>query len=77
VARVLAPGGVLVVREIDPGTLRGRGLVAAEHLVGFDSVFYRPAALAERLQWAGLDPRIVESGVSYTVAGVAENGEAK
>lgn len=69
-ARVLAPGGVLVVREFDPTTLRGRALVAAERLVGFDSQFWPPGRLAERLAGAGLEPAITEEGFGYTVAGV-------
>lgn len=47
--RVLRPGGVLLIREFDPTTLRGRGLVAAEHLVGFDSGFWTPETLRDRL----------------------------
>ncbi|WP_254274057.1 class I SAM-dependent methyltransferase [Haloarcula marina] len=76
-ARVLRPGGVLVIRDFDPVTLRGRGLVAAEHLVGFESVFYTPAELVEKLTAAGLRPTIVEEGFGYTVAGVAESETGK
>ena len=47
--RVLRSGGVLLIREFDPTTLRGRGLVAAEHLVGFDSGFRAPETLRDRL----------------------------
>lgn len=68
--RVLRPGGVLVVREFDPSTLRGRGLVAAEHLVGFDSTFWPPETLHQRLAAAGFDAGVVESGFGYTVVGV-------
>jgi len=69
--RALRPGGVLVVREFDPTTLRGRGLVVAEQLVGFDSHFYSPDDLHERLVAAGFDATVVERGFGYTVAGVA------
>jgi demethylmenaquinone methyltransferase/2-methoxy-6-polyprenyl-1,4-benzoquinol methylase len=73
--RALAPGGVLVVREFDPTTVRGRGLVLAEHLVGFDSAFWSPDDLAARVAAAGLDATVVERGFGYTVAGVRSAAE--
>lgn len=69
-ARVLRPGGVLVVREFDPSTLRGRALVAAERLVGFDSTFYTPEELAATMADAGLVTFHPDEGFGYTVAGV-------
>ena len=72
VVRALAPGGVLVIREFDPSTLRGRALVASEKLVGFDSAFATPAELVRFLERAGFRARIVETGFGYTVAGVVE-----
>ena len=68
----LRPGGVLVVREFDPTTLRGRALVAAEHAIGFDSRFEGPDALADRMARAGLEPTVVGRGFGYTVAGKRE-----
>ncbi|WP_372480634.1 methyltransferase domain-containing protein [Halomicrobium sp. HM KBTZ05] len=68
--RVLAPGGVLVVADFDPSTIRGRGLVAAEHLVGFASRFDTPQQLHRRMADAGLEPVIVEDGFGYVVAGI-------
>ncbi|WP_349292255.1 class I SAM-dependent methyltransferase [Halobacterium zhouii] len=68
--RVLRPGGVLVVREFDPGTLRGRLLVAAEHVVGFEPTFLGADELATLLARSGLDSRVLESGFAYTVVGV-------
>jgi len=70
--RALRPGGVLVVREFDPTTLRGRGLVLGERIVGFDSQFYAPEDLRERLADAGFDATIPDRGFGYTVAGVTE-----
>jgi len=67
--RVLRPGGVLVIREFDPTTLRGRGLVVAEHLVGFDSHFHSPEDLRDRLTTAGFEATVVETGFGYTVVG--------
>jgi demethylmenaquinone methyltransferase/2-methoxy-6-polyprenyl-1,4-benzoquinol methylase len=69
-ARVLAPGGALVVREFDPEHPLGRALVAAEHAIGMASRFRTPAALAAAFDDAGLDPRIVDRGFGYTVVGV-------
>jgi demethylmenaquinone methyltransferase/2-methoxy-6-polyprenyl-1,4-benzoquinol methylase len=74
-ARVLRPGGVLVVREFDPGTLRGRGLAAAERLVGFDSTFYQPDALADRVDEAGLDAAVLDRGFGYTVVGTKRESQ--
>lgn len=76
-ARVLRPGGVLVVREFDPSTVLGRGLVAGEHLIGFESRFYTPDELAGTVAAAGLDPTVIERGFGYTVSGVAESEKAK
>lgn len=70
-ARVLAPGGVLVVREFDRSTRRGRGLQALEVAVGFDSTFYTAAELESAIEAAGLDPRPIEYGFGLTIAGVA------
>lgn len=75
-ARVLRPGGVLLVREFDPTTLRGRALVAAEHLVGFESAFHSPERLAAMVSEAGLAPAVRERGFAYTVTGRAENGDS-
>jgi len=70
-ARVLRPGGVLVVREFDPTHPLGRPLVAAERVMGMGSTFRRPDALAETVAAAGLDATVVDAGFGYTVAGVA------
>jgi demethylmenaquinone methyltransferase/2-methoxy-6-polyprenyl-1,4-benzoquinol methylase len=69
-SRVLRPGGALVIREFDPTTLRGRALVWGEKLVGFASTFFTPADVESMLREAGLEPRVLERGFVYTVAGV-------
>jgi len=68
-ARVLRPGGVLVVREFDPGTVRGRVLVAAERLVGFGSTFRGPDAWASLIADAGLSPSVLDRGFAVSVVG--------
>ncbi|WP_136601855.1 class I SAM-dependent methyltransferase [Salinigranum halophilum] len=67
--RVVAPGGVVVVADFDPATLRGRALVALERLVGFDSTFSTPDDLARFFEREGLSARVVTSGFGYVVAG--------
>ncbi|OYR54532.1 class I SAM-dependent methyltransferase [Halorubrum halodurans] len=76
VARVLAPGGVLVVREFDPTHPLGRLLVAGEHAIGMGSRFSTPDALAADMETVGLDPAVVDRGFGYTVAGVRPEEEA-
>jgi demethylmenaquinone methyltransferase/2-methoxy-6-polyprenyl-1,4-benzoquinol methylase len=72
IARALAPGGVLVVREFDRSTVRGRWLARGERLVGFDSRFFTAAELQRAIEAAGLDARPVEYGFGMTVVGVKE-----
>lgn len=67
--RVLAPGGVLVIRDFDPGTIRGRGLALAERAVGFGSAFGRPESIAAGLSEVGFETQVVERGFTHTVAG--------
>ena len=72
-ARALRPGGVVVIREFDRGTRRGRALAIAERLVGFDSAFYTAEELSSALEAAGLAARPVEYGFGMTVVGVRED----
>lgn len=69
-ARVLRPGGVLVCLEFDPTTVRGRLLVTAEHLIGFESRFFSAGDLAAMVRSVGLSASIPRHGFEYTVAGV-------
>jgi demethylmenaquinone methyltransferase/2-methoxy-6-polyprenyl-1,4-benzoquinol methylase len=68
--RLLGPGAVLVVREFDRGTLRGRLLATLEHLVGMRSRFYTAEELAKRFEAAGLEATVIDRGVACTVVGV-------
>lgn len=67
--RALRPGGVVVVREFDPGTLRGRALAASERFVGFDSTFRGPDATADAVAATGLDAAVLDRGFAFTVVG--------
>ncbi|OYR65193.1 methyltransferase type 11 [Halorubrum ezzemoulense] len=69
-ARALVPGGALVVREFDPDHPLGRFLAVGERTIGMESRFRAPDDLAAAMDDAGLDPRIVDRGFGYTVAGV-------
>lgn len=69
-ARVLRPGGVLVVLEFDPTTILGRLLVTAEHVVGFDSVFHSPSELMEMMEATGFSAEPLKEGFQYSVTGV-------
>lgn len=68
--RVVVPGGVVVVRDFDPTTLRGRGVEAFEHLVGMGSRFASADELAAAMSRAGLRSRVLERGFVATVVGV-------
>lgn len=67
VYRVLEPGGVFAISEFDPETLRGRGLVLAERVVGFGSSFASPRELTRFLERVGFDAQVLDTGFEYTV----------
>lgn len=68
--RVLRPGGALVVREFDRGTVRGRLVEATEHVVGFESAFFTADGLARLLGDAGFESHVTDRGFACTVVGV-------
>lgn len=70
IARVLRPGGVVVIQEFDRSTRRGRLLDVGESLFGFDSAFYTADELVEAIEAAGLEARPIEWGFEITIAGV-------
>lgn len=68
--RVLRPGGVVVVPEFDPETVRGRLVEVVEHAVGFESTFRPVGAIADLVGAAGFDAVVTDRGFSCTVVGV-------
>lgn len=56
-ARVLAPGGRLVVEEFDPASLSGRLVMWGERLARFGSRFHAPAQLRDAVAATGLATR--------------------
>lgn len=70
VYRALAVGGVFVVRDFDPSTLRGRVLVAGEKLIGFGSTFFTVEELVSVFESAGFETTVAERGFVYTIVGL-------
>ncbi|MFB6127982.1 MAG: class I SAM-dependent methyltransferase [Halolamina sp.] len=68
-ARALEPGGVLVVRDFDPTTLRGGAVAGAEAALQMGSTFRTPSAVCELLADVGLRPTPLSEGWVYTVVG--------
>ena len=68
-ARVVAPGGVVVVRDFDPTTLPGRVVANGEALFGMGSRFVAVDAAAQELSRAGLQSRVLDRGAMYTAVG--------
>jgi demethylmenaquinone methyltransferase/2-methoxy-6-polyprenyl-1,4-benzoquinol methylase len=66
-ARVIAPGGVVVIRDFDPSTLPGRAIETGEALVGMASRFVDADEAAAELSRVGLHSRVLDRGVTYTV----------
>lgn len=70
-ARVLRPGGVLVVREVDSTDLVGRLLFRRSPHGDHEEVYLQPDALQRTLSTHGFDPTVIDRGIRFTVVGVA------
>lgn len=71
VERVLRPGGVIVVQDFDPRTVRGWAIEIVERILGWPATFRTPGALTSDLEAAGFATQVVADGFEYTVVGVA------
>lgn len=69
VRRVLRSGGVFVIVDFDPTTIRGRFISFFEKVIGMNSEFYTPNEVALVLEKAGFETRIRETGFEYVVVG--------
>lgn len=70
-ARVLRPGGVLVVREVDSTGVVGRLLFRRSLHGDHDEAYLQPDGLGRTLSANGFDPTVVDRGLRFTVVGVA------
>lgn len=69
VQRVLRPGGVFVVVEFDPETVRGRLVELGERAIGMGSQFRTAETAAGLLTDAEFDADVRERGFEYVVVG--------
>lgn len=69
VSRVIRPGGVVLIREFDPTTFRGRLLRTGESVIGLNSHFHQPSSLRNSMANAGLETSLIATGFPYTVVG--------
>lgn len=71
-ARVLRPGGILVVREVDSTGIVGRLLFRRSLHGDHDEAYLQPDGLGRTLEVHGFDPTVVDRGLRFTVVGVVE-----
>jgi demethylmenaquinone methyltransferase/2-methoxy-6-polyprenyl-1,4-benzoquinol methylase len=60
--RVLAPGGVFVLVDFDPGTVLGRLVALGEGAIGMESTFRTRAGVVDAVESAGFEVVRVEAG---------------
>ncbi|ERG94580.1 class I SAM-dependent methyltransferase [Haloquadratum walsbyi] len=69
IARVISPGGIVIIQEFDPTSILGRALVWGEHQIGFSSTFWTPAELCDELDSIKMTSNLVDDGFEYIVVG--------
>ncbi len=67
IKRVMGPGGVLVVFDIDPGSPLGAFITQGEKILREPAHFYRPERLAGMLAPHGFDCRVYRYGWRYSI----------
>lgn len=67
IQRVMRPGGVLVVFDIDPGSPLGALITRGEKIFREPAHFYRPERLAGLLAPRGFDCKIYRYGWRYSI----------
>jgi ubiquinone/menaquinone biosynthesis C-methylase UbiE len=75
-ARVLRPGGVVVIREFDPTGRFGRTMFALGRIVGLHSQPLTSESVVVMLKSSGFAPSVLEGRFRFTAVGVVErNGD--
>lgn len=72
--RVLRPGGVLVIRDFDRSTVRGRLLEAAEHAIRMESTFRSATEIRDQITAADFESTVLDRGFACTVLGRKPGG---
>ena len=70
-ARVLRPGGLLVVREVNSTGIVGRVLFGRSLHGDHEEAYLQPDALGGTIASHGFEPTVVDRGLRFTVVGVA------
>lgn len=67
--RVLRPGGIVLIRDFNRQTFRGRGLAVVESVIGMESEFFTHADLRRVLETADLTPYEIERSFVSAIVG--------
>ncbi|MGM0606674.1 MAG: class I SAM-dependent methyltransferase [Halobacteriota archaeon] len=76
IARILRPGGVVVIREFDPSRPIGWSIELGERLFGMGSTFHTPANLGAKLDALGMAVSLRDHRLGYTAVGVVSSDDS-